>query len=625
MNFHSSPKTEKKSCPAQKDLDFLSSSFIIQYNRPLRLENGAAWLSCFFASSFLEPRAYQSLTARDMGILKGQRIKPNCMSGVWAFLFLVFLCLVAFALASEESERESKPHAKQRNMTSPQLMPASEWASEFDLSQNRPLDEPSSSIRSVEKNYGRAFLLAGAVLAYHHARYWLIYSRFADDWQYGLNWEDQKKRFFSFEAWRLDSNCFKYNWTHAFAGAVYYNCARANNLSRLESFLFSLGESLYWEYIVEWRELISINDNIFTVLGGFACGEPWYQIGKYFNEREGLGNKLLGFLNPFQKITTGLDGKKDGTLPAKKETGWHEFRLSLGRRQIRADSSGTEGEYLTAGFHAEVISLPGYGREGQIRQSAKETISSVISLEVTGGNRGVEEIHLYSRSVFFGFFNQDIDPFQKGYGFYLGLGSAFSLYQKKAVAFYDSCKVKVWQEEDLCLEEARNFRDKYSIIHVVGPVLDFTVFSSKWKLRGLLEAYPDFALVNAFALNKYSETSDISGAKTTLLYYGYYYGLGATCSSAITLDIGQLRFSGMLRYHYWESIEGLDRFQTEIEDDFHLGDSRLIYLVGLGYKVRSTPLRFTASLEGITRKGEIRNTAHQERENRLFVGIDFAF
>lgn len=53
---------------------------------------------------------------------------------------------------------------------------------------------------------------------------------------------------------------------------AYYELARSNNLPWWNSLLYSVGGSLYWEYIVEWREVISISDNITTGFGGYILG-----------------------------------------------------------------------------------------------------------------------------------------------------------------------------------------------------------------------------------------------------------------------------------------------------------------------------------------------------------------
>lgn len=163
--------------------------------------------------------------------------------------------------------------------------------------------------RNLRPRWGRAGLELAMLMSYSQARYWIRYSRFIEDWQYRLTWADQKRRFFTTEALRFDSNAFYLNWTHALAGMLYYEFARTNNLSWLQSLVFSFGGSLYWEYIVEWREIISINDNIMTAVGGFALGEAWFQMGRYFHNSNNPVGRLLSWLNPFMKANGWLDRK----------------------------------------------------------------------------------------------------------------------------------------------------------------------------------------------------------------------------------------------------------------------------------------------------------------------------
>ncbi len=142
----------------------------------------------------------------------------------------------------------------------------------------------------------RAFIEMGLNLGISTVNYWIKYTKFLEDWQFTLTWKDQKRKFFTSEGLRLDSNKFRTNWTHAWSGALYYNWARSNRLSPLASFFFSSGGSLLWEYVAEWREIASINDQIFTWAGGPAIGEPLFQIADHFRSRPGFANRIACLL-----------------------------------------------------------------------------------------------------------------------------------------------------------------------------------------------------------------------------------------------------------------------------------------------------------------------------------------
>jgi hypothetical protein len=80
-----------------------------------------------------------------------------------------------------------------------------------------------------------------------------------------------------------------------------------------------------------------------------------------------------------------------------------------------------------------------------------------------------------------------------------------------------------------------------------------------------------------------------------------------------------------LKYHSWGSLDGRDRFQVELTDDFHVKDSRLQYKLELGYWIPRTPMELLSSFEGIHRHGNIKDFDQKEVETRLFFGLNFKF
>jgi len=487
-------------------------------------------------------------------------------------------------------------------------------------------DDPAAvPAPSLHRNTGRALFEIGSVMMYSQVRYWLNYAKFIEDWQFHFSWKDQKRRFFTFEAWSLDSNAFSLNWTHAFAGVLYYNFARTNHLSWPQSFLFSMGGSLWWEYVAEWREVISLNDNIMTSIGGCAAGEAWFQLGKYFVGRKGFFNGILSFIDPLMKLNHWIDKEQGKNLSLGPEPGWHSFRFFLGQRSMPASSGVGPQNNFIAGFHTQIIHVPDYGKPGKTGRMVMDTLASDLDVDFAFLHGRIEEVNLSTRVVGLGYFKQDIDANSRGYAYYLGLGSAFTLFKKKSVAFYDSSSIPVKQDFDLHLEEPREFRDKLSIVHILGPAFDYTKFSPASRIRLVLDATLDFGLINSYALNKYSVGRDLAGVKTTLLYYGYYYGLGTTLSSGLTYNIHSLEFNGLVRYQAYGSMDGLDRFQEEVTDDFHLTDTRLTYLIGAALRIPGTPVELYGSYEGIDRRGVIKDIRHGSLENRYTLFMSYKF
>ena len=73
--------------------------------------------------------------------------------------------------------------------------------------------------------------------------------------------------------WDNDPNVVNYV-QHPLAGAIYYNGVRSQGATRLQSFLFSVAESTFFEYFIESvAERPSTQDLIVTPLAGSLIGE----------------------------------------------------------------------------------------------------------------------------------------------------------------------------------------------------------------------------------------------------------------------------------------------------------------------------------------------------------------
>ncbi len=200
-----------------------------------------------------------------------------------------------------------------------------------------------------------------------------------------------------------------------------------------------------------------------------------------------------------------------------------------------------------------------------------------------------------------------------------------SLFKKRPVWIFDQTPADYNQGIDLRLDEPRDFRDKLAVVQIAGPTIDYTAFAPKSRLRIVLDATLDFGLINGFALNKYSTGRDISGFKSTFLYYGYYYGLGTTVSSGFSWQTRGLELNGHLKYQAYGSIEGRDRYQNKVTDDVHAKDSRVSYGLGAVIRIPGTPIELASAYEGIDRRGVIRGIHHRRLENRVSLFLSYAF
>src|SRR5688572_4231199 len=115
--------------------------------------------------------------------------------------------------------------------------------------------------------------------------------------------------------WVWDKDRFGVNFIgHPHSGNYYYNVARANGYSLVQSIPFTVGGSLMWELFGE-NEPPSKNDIINTPISGIFIGEVLYRISSnILDDRTRGGNRvfreiLAGLINPPRALNRLTQGK----------------------------------------------------------------------------------------------------------------------------------------------------------------------------------------------------------------------------------------------------------------------------------------------------------------------------
>jgi hypothetical protein len=115
--------------------------------------------------------------------------------------------------------------------------------------------------------------------------------------------------------WEWDVDRFAMNYFfHPFAGAMYFNGARANGYSFFESAPFTTFGSLEWEYFGE-TTLPSYNDIINTSINGIFLGEVLYRLGSNILDDQTSGanrffrEMAVAIITPTRFMSRFLQGK----------------------------------------------------------------------------------------------------------------------------------------------------------------------------------------------------------------------------------------------------------------------------------------------------------------------------
>jgi hypothetical protein len=183
-----------------------------------------------------------------------------------------------------------------------------------------------------------------------------------------------------FQSWKInitqgmewDNDRFGVNFVgHPYSGTLSYNAGRSNGYNYYQSFCFSLGGSLMWEYFGE-NTRPSYNDIIYTPVNGTFFGEIIYRLSSnILDDRTRGGERVFreiaaGLINPMRGINRLIHGetfRRTNKEVYEKEP----INISLygGYRQI---NDAPYGAFGTSSYSAMFNAQFDYGNPFEIRK-----------------------------------------------------------------------------------------------------------------------------------------------------------------------------------------------------------------------------------------------------------------
>lgn len=470
-----------------------------------------------------------------------------------------------------------------------------------------------SNLQPEEPHLGLAFAWQALILGGGTWWYWANASENAKDWEF-----PSFRSRLTGEAVRFDDNHFTINHvSHPFAGAAYYAMARSAGMGLAGASGMAILSSSVWEYLLEWREQVSLNDQFFTPLGGIAIGEGIYRLGHYFNSAPnggGLPQRILAatlgapvWFHRWYDDVVPPDGPVDSL--GFSAAYHHRFRLSYARAGI---SAGGEAPVPRNGFafDGDLYAMPGLGRPGSFDVFFSEGNFFDIEAGATWDDDGVgADWHMRVESVLVGYLTQEItgvpdDPDSRwGSTIYVGSAAGY-------------LHVQQWQPVP---------RDRWA--KVLLPGLDAGVWLYAGRIVGRLRfsIQPSFDSIDSVAAPLWFERNPQLTVRSVLRRRGYYYGFGLGSRLGLELELGWLRFEGEARFSHVESIEGLDREQEKLDVDPPIEDDMVRLRGMLTVTVPDWMLSFGLNIIRTERWGRMdRETAERDyTRGELTVGIEF--
>jgi hypothetical protein len=465
------------------------------------------------------------------------------------------------------------------------------------------------------RHYLRASLETLGGLALSEAWYWRNLNFNSVDWD--LKWDapSWRRKVITFDAIRFDTNAFDTNAvSHPRTYTIAYVAARSNGLSVTESFLMTLAASVLWEFLGEFREYPSINDLIMSPSSAVATGEPFVQLGAFFARgSDNTFNRIASAAaSPARAVHDFLDGVSPRRAAWVDRWGfprdvWHRFEL--GFRAGGFASAGEKSRWkLEATTDLQLRSIFQYGQPVTFARWLGPGALTRLNASVVGNTAGLALARVFGDLSLVGrhwqsFQRRDSGDLDGG-SFYAGLATAFDY----------GTRLRPDRRED-----------RMGIADLLGVMVELVRRRAGFWARLEGQAYGSFALVDAFALERYAQSHPLVGIKSVLEQRGYYYAFGTTVWPRLQLGYRSWDLGAGMKGDFFTSIDARDRAQETLTNDVHLTDSRTMVRAWLGHQGNTVPLRLTAAFERERRSGTMGGVSDQVVDLRGMFGAALVF
>lgn len=467
-------------------------------------------------------------------------------------------------------------------------------------------------------HWGRMFAEAAVLFGIAETVYWVDKDANSFDFKYNLDWHNLRERFITFRAWSLDDNYFNTNgWRHSAQGGLNYLFARSNGFSSVQSYVVSLGLSAAWEFFGEFKEEVSFNDLVMTPRSGAVVGEAFWQMGVFFLRGDpNWFNRIAG--NAFsggRGVFDWIDGKRVFHSENTNSLGFdsditHRFELSLVAGTQRASGQPSEGIGRVA-LETELIMIPNFDRPGRGRQLRTAPSFTQMHVEATRNEKEIVDFRALARAAVTMWHRKNIAEDGDGWNLLYGLSSAYEY------GFHASAT-----------RNTKKTRDRVAIAHLLGPTLDLTLRHRGLRMRAIVDVYANFGLVRSLAMDDHRDLFPDDEVRSTIARDNYYHAIGLTGAARLQLAYGPAAAGIAYQRDHFKSVQGIDRHQEDLVEDFPLFDERGEGRVWARYGLclsRDLVLELELSAELRDRSGHVKETERSEEERRYLAGVQLAF
>lgn len=449
-------------------------------------------------------------------------------------------------------------------------------------------------------HHGRTTLQMGGALALWSVLYWIMMDRNVADW-------DNPKPLdrFTGKAWRLDNNSLAVNFiAHPLMGGGAYSLARANHHDPATSFGYAFMTSFLWEFVLEYKEKVSVNDFLVTPGTAVPVGEFFYKLGLYLDTAKtpSTGMQVTQWtLGTGVALDRALDGRSDPPVRERDNLGlsksvWHQFELRTGVDLVKTPGA-EEAVRVNTGFGGKLVTIPGYLREGRFTRTFHNAEVSDFALAGEASEHGMG-LFMSADTLLGGYHDQRIqvrgDRFH-GHAATVGVSMAFRYLKSKANDHTEFREAASSPQPSWSYHVPKT-SEQYSAFHMPGPAVDWNVYAGDVTFAMSGRVHPDFVGIGAPAFYDWASANPLEKSKHILHRQGYFYGWGGSFEMASRLVLGPIHVGGnVLHGRYW-SQDGLDRHVERLTDDVSAAAHLLSVEGSVGLMPPSLPLSIHANL-----------------------------
>jgi len=394
-------------------------------------------------------------------------------------------------------------------------------------------------------HYLQAALEAGIFLGLQTVSYWARPAANQFDWD-----DPAFKSRVNLSAVRFDNNLAFTNFVlHPLSGGGSYWIARTNDVSVPESELYTAAASIVWEFALEWREEVSINDMIVTTAGGIPLGAFASQLSDYLNStpenptlEKTTAKTVLAFpklLHPWRVDPNSGDGRLPPDSLGFSSAFWHRFRI--GYENAVVDDGKGQDRLNCIQADGELVSMAGFLGPGRFDKIFAHDNFTEFHLRVGFTPEGDTDVQFRSSGTLVGWYSQNFRPARHGvvgHGELVGFANGLR-YVERTYA---------------------QSRDMYFFTDILGISTGLWLGLGRLKLRFLGDAHYDFGAAQALALPLFRQQHPYEELKSVLEVQGYDFGIGP--SARIRGEVSTFGFSlgGYADYGVLRMIGGMDRW-----------------------------------------------------------------